>query len=569
MGKNSKALGLFLTLIIILSCLTLLTVKPASAQNAAPASSLPSSTIATVAWNRTYTDSNLQSVASAFQAVDGGFILAGITASNGIPAGLELMKIDSSGNPLWSKIYPGTAGGMSNFAKWIVQTSDGGYAIAGQFEGKAWLAKLDVDGKMQWNKSIGESAQSSANTLIKASDGGFALTGFSLINNQSSASTWLIKTDAFGNQQLNTVLNGVATGVDSIIQTSDGGYTFTTETSRMILDRGEIKTDCTLTKIDANGSQQWSQLYPDFGFAWSIVQTNDGGYVLGGGKGFALLKANSFGVMQWNQSYDSGQAWVMTQTSDSGFALAGTALIKTDATGSKQWALNFSDGDHAYIVIQANDGGYLCAGQRLLGTDRTSWVAKINIIPTPAVSPSPIPPEFTSKIVSSSIEITIKNQPITAYIDKNDSNPSLYYMFRFKDHENFQDWNYAPEYFVLPSTYGTYFMASNSDYSIVSFPIGTYPLVGLLNSGYIDVQVIALIGNEVPTNYENGTVYGFDGVTGVWSSTQTIAVPLSSSSPTPIGVGSSTLAFAISTIVMIIALVVILLFIRRHRKTNN
>ena len=419
---------------------------------------------------------------------------------------------------------------------------------------------------MEQNLQVGIS-KSSANTLIKTSDGGFVLTGFSLINNQSSASTWLIKTDSSGNQQLNTVLNGVATGVNSIIQTSDGGYAVTTESSRMILDRGEIKTDCTLTKIDTSGSQQWSQVYPDFGFGWSIVQTNDGGYVLGGGKGIALLKANSFGVMQWNQSYDSGQAWVMTPTSDSGFALAGTALVKTDATGNKQWALNFSDGDHAYIVIQANDGGYLCAGQRLLGTDRTSWVAKINIIPTSAVSPSPIPPEFTSKIASSSIELTIKNQPITAYANTNHSNPSLYYMFRFKDHENFQDWNYAPEYYVLPSTYGTYFKASNSDYTIVSFPIGTYPLVSILNSGYIDVQVIALIGNEVPTNYENGTVFGFDGVTSVWSNTQTIAVPLSSSTPTPIAMGSSTLAFAISIIVVIIALVIILLFIRRHRKT--
>ena len=399
MGKINKALALFLTLIIIMSCLTLLTVKPASAQITTPAPSLASSTNATLVWNRTYADSNLQSVASAFKTADGGFILAGITASNGIPAGLELMKIDSSGNPLWSKIYPGTAGGMSNFAKWIVQTSDGGYAIAGQFEGKAWLAKLDADGNMQWNKTIIESAQSSANTLIKASDGGFALTGFSLINNQSSASTWLIKTDAFGNQQLNTVLNGVATGVNSIVQTSDGGYAFTTETSRMILDRGEIKTDCTLTKIDAKGSQQWSQVYTDFGFGWSIVQTNDGGYLLGGGKGIALLKANSVGVMQWNQSYGSGQAWVMTQTSDSGFALAGTALVKTDAAGNKQWALNFSDGDHAYVVIQTNDGGYLCAGQRLLGTDRTSWVAKINSIPTPAVSPSPKVPELSWLVI--------------------------------------------------------------------------------------------------------------------------------------------------------------------------
>jgi len=394
-----KSLIPILVLLLVLPNLNL--VDLANAQISTVASSLPSSTDATLVWNRTYTDSNLQSVASAFQAADGGFILAGITASNGIPTGLELMKIDSSGNLLWSKTYPGTAGGMSNYAKWIVQTSDGGYAIAGQFEGNAWLAKLDADGNMQWNKTyIVGTANSGANTLIKTSDGGFALTGISQMNNESGVSTWLIKTDSFGNQQLNTILNGATAGIDSIIQTSDGGYAFTTKSSRMIIERGEIKIDCMLTKIDSNGSPQWSQVYPDFGYGWSIVQTNDGGYVLGGG-GIALLKTNSFGVMQWNHSFGSGQAWVMTQTSDSGFALAGTALVKTDAAGNEQWALNFPNGAHAYTVVQANDGSYLSAGQLLLGSATTSWVAKINpiptqsIMPTPAVSPSPSVPELS------------------------------------------------------------------------------------------------------------------------------------------------------------------------------
>jgi hypothetical protein len=402
-SRISQTFALFLTLIIAISCLTLLVVKPANAQIATPAPSLPSSTDATLMWNRTYTNSNLNSVASAIKTANGGFILAGITSSNGIPTGLELMKIDSSGNPLWSKIYPNTAGGMSNYAKWIVQTSDGGYGIAGRFEGNAWLAKLDAEGNMQWNKTyIVGTANGGADFLIKTSDGGFALTGVSLMNNESSVFSWLIRTDSFGNQQLNTILNGATAGIDSIIQTSDGGYAFTTESSRIIIERGEIKIDCMLTKIDSNGSPQWSQVYPDFGDGWSIVQTNDGGYVLGGG-GIALLKTDSFGVMQWNQSYGSGQAWVMTQTSDSGFALAGTALVKTDASGNEQWALNFPAGAHAYIVVQTNEGGYLCAGQLLLGsaTARTSWVAKINpiptqsIMPTPAVSTSPSVPEFS------------------------------------------------------------------------------------------------------------------------------------------------------------------------------
>ncbi len=151
--------------------------------------------------------------------------------------------------------------------------------------------------------------------------------------------------------------------------------------------------------------------------------------------------------------------------------------------------------------------------------------------PSPSPKSSPSPPEFTAKFVASSLEVTIKNQPLADYADANGSNPSLYYGFRFKDHENIQDWNYAPIYYVGSSSYGSYYKASTSDYTVVSFPLGSYPLTGILGSGQVDLQVMALIGNEVPTNYENGTVYGFDGVESVWSSTQTITVPVSSASP--------------------------------------
>jgi len=151
----------------------------------------------------------------------------------------------------------------------------------------------------------------------------------------------------------------------------------------------------------------------------------------------------------------------------------------------------------------------------------------------PQPTPSPSPSEFTTTFVASSLDVTIKNQPLAGYAGTNGSNQSLYYGFRFKEHENIQDWNYAPIYYVGSSSYGTYYKASNSDYTAVSFPLGSYPLTGILGSGQIDLQVMALVGNEAPTNYENGSVYGFDGVTSVWSDTQTITIPETSLSPTP------------------------------------
>jgi hypothetical protein len=153
----------------------------------------------------------------------------------------------------------------------------------------------------------------------------------------------------------------------------------------------------------------------------------------------------------------------------------------------------------------------------------------------------PSVPEFTARLTASSLEVTIKNQPITGFDDINVSNLSLYYGFRFKDPNNINigDWYYAPIYFVGLSSYGTYYEASTSDYTIISFPLDNYPFdganhrTGISKSGPIDMQVIALIGIEVPTDQQDGKVYRFDGVTSDWSNTQTITLPASSSSPSP------------------------------------
>jgi hypothetical protein len=131
--------------------------------------------------------------------------------------------------------------------------------------------------------------------------------------------------------------------------------------------------------------------------------------------------------------------------------------------------------------------------------------------------PKPSVPEFTAKIVANTLEVTIKNQPLSPY--ENGSYPSLYYMFKYKDHnERIGFEYYDPVYFVLPSTYGGYYKASDSDFTVISLSLDgrDFP------SGQIDVQVIALVGNQYPTDMQSGTVYGFEGVVGSWSDIQTV-----------------------------------------------
>jgi hypothetical protein len=81
---------------------------------------------------------------------DGGYALAGWTRSFG--AGNEdfwLIKTDESGNKEWDWAYGGTE---SEWARSLVETSDGGYALAGGTKPFGagyedfWLVKSDENG---------------------------------------------------------------------------------------------------------------------------------------------------------------------------------------------------------------------------------------------------------------------------------------------------------------------------------------------------------------------------------------------------------------------------------------
>jgi predicted secreted protein len=138
------------------------------------------------------------------QTADGGYALAGYTASFG--AGSQdfwLVKTDASGNMQWSKTYGGTDWDETHA---LVQTADGGYALAGHTESFGaggidfWLVKTDANGNMQWNKTYGGTSNDEAHAMVQTADGGYALAGYTgSTYGASYADFWLVKTDASGN----------------------------------------------------------------------------------------------------------------------------------------------------------------------------------------------------------------------------------------------------------------------------------------------------------------------------------------------------------------------------------
>jgi predicted secreted protein len=152
---------------------------------------------------------------------------------------------------MWSKTYGGT---QDDWGYYLIQSSDGGYAMEGytrSFGGyKVYLVKADASGNMQWNKTYAISTLPNiGHYAIQTADGGYAIVGWTYISGQDQDFT-LYKTDSTGNLEWNMTYGGA--GVENgyaLLQDSDGGYVLTGNTDSF----GAGGSDIWLVKTDESG----------------------------------------------------------------------------------------------------------------------------------------------------------------------------------------------------------------------------------------------------------------------------------------------------------------------------
>jgi len=223
-------------------------------------------------WNRTYGGSRWDEAASVIQTSDGGYALAGTTNSLSdetyIPHDCWLVKTDSDGNMEWNKTYDKDGG--SDGANSLLQTSDGGYTLAGHTGGfigqNVWIIKTDPDGNKTWDVIWSTREPQRTSSLIQTSDGGYAVTGWTdSLDGYAGMSSYvfLVKVDVNGNIQWNSTYTGLGESKALFaVQTDDGGYAMA-GTTRSTDE--EAYYDIWFAKVDASGEP-----IPEFP-AWIIL----------------------------------------------------------------------------------------------------------------------------------------------------------------------------------------------------------------------------------------------------------------------------------------------------------
>jgi hypothetical protein len=292
-----------------------------------------------IEWQKYFGGNWHDSGASIMQTSDGGYILAGNTLSTDIPGyhidALPpisnvgdgwLLKINSEGNIEWQKCYGGSQG---EGLKSILQTSDGGYIVAGDANSKdgdvtglhgnpgtrdEWILKLDHEGSIEWQRCYGGSEMEILNTMIQTSDGGYMITGITLSNdgdiseNHGTNDGWILKLTSAGIIEWQKCYGGSeADGIFSVSQTSDGSYIAVGYTGSIDGDVSFIhgERDGWMLKINQLGIIKGQKCFggSDGEGLTKIIQIGEKEYIVGG------TTASNDGDVSGNHGQE--ELWIM------------------------------------------------------------------------------------------------------------------------------------------------------------------------------------------------------------------------------------------------------------------
>ncbi|MEM9412107.1 MAG: LamG domain-containing protein, partial [Planctomycetota bacterium] len=292
------------------------------------------------------------------QTADGGYALAGETSSGPAGFGISLIRLDASGNYLWSRCFDGTAFAGGSFGQTgLEETTDRGFILCGRKQQTAQAAqegvliRTDPNGNLMWERYYRDTrfdlnAFTSFADVHQTEDEGFIVTGYTAPTSFGSRDTVLMKTDnagnvswfkTYGRQDANEggfncepAQNGdyIVTGFSKDIGEGGGTYFLRTDPVGNLLvyrtyrffngghsmyetPSGDVIIagnaldfatfdDASLMNVDGSGSLNWCMAYGDNGTGQEF------------GESVALMPGGGYQIAAWTNVFGSGNFDIYT-----------------------------------------------------------------------------------------------------------------------------------------------------------------------------------------------------------------------------------------------------------------
>lgn len=357
-------------------------------------------------WQKSFGGTKVDLLQSIALTADGGFILGGTSASDKGSDKTEackgqedfwVIKLNAKGQELWQRTIGGS--GMEKLLS-IAPTRDGGYILGGSSSsdqlksdtgvsdpfGKSenskgnldfWVVKLDKNGTIAWQKTIGGRYMDELRSIHEISSGGYILGGYSnspasgnkTEENPGLGDYWVVQLDEQGEIVWQKVYGGEQDdNLTALIPTQDGGYLLGGSSNS---EPGHVKTksngsgtDFWVVKLDETGGIVWQQTY-NYGkkdILTSLIENPDGSFLIGG---YAQSEVEKSGTTPLVSPKDKE-------------GINDYIALKIKADGEELWSKTVgSKGDEVLKkVLETRDGGYLLCGTSNGSVSRDKKTAK-------------------------------------------------------------------------------------------------------------------------------------------------------------------------------------------------
>lgn len=275
-----------------------------------------------------------------------------------------LVKIDEKGTELWRKIFESTE---VLHAEDVVSLEENNFVLAGTKGSDAenmniWMAAIDINGEIIWEKIYQETLLACAKTIKKLPDKGFALAGQVSRKNKKDCDIIVVRTDKTGTSKWVSWLKtpNEKAWPECICCSPDSCFMVVGWKGKCF---GDINSndpvfdfDMVLTKIDCNGKVLWTKNFDREGSEGGNAVTilPNGNFIIAGVKLSSFLgkvgswlllvdgKGNELGEQLLKFRFQNDNAEKVINCSDGGFVVIGPGIQDDENTRSDGWITKFA-----------------------------------------------------------------------------------------------------------------------------------------------------------------------------------------------------------------------------------
>lgn len=295
-------------------------------------------------------------------------------------------------NIMWSKSFDNEQNIESSGG--VAVTSDARYIIGGttlqedSLWNDAWIIKLDSDGKMIWNKTVGDKYEDKIfKVAVNSNDDIISLGYTNLSPDPASREVWVFKIDSEGKRIWNRSLG--KWDVTSLLVNNNneifiGGYV-----------TNDSLCNYSIMVINDKGKKLWKRIFTGIGEVNSLSVCPDGNIIMAGSNWG--IKMSSKGYIKWEavfEPFDNITGVAVSNTGDVYFAGIRAAenfvLYKYSNEGYKVWNKEFeglSDVENIFKIICA-DERIMAIGNTILESFIQTFDSNGNLIASQSLSKS-------------------------------------------------------------------------------------------------------------------------------------------------------------------------------------